>query len=385
MANVESYLDELISGVGGGSGGDNPTLPDGWDGTKVIPEISDDGVIVPVPNGFTASDATGEHSVNEGFVIYEGAEVVNDENLPEAKTSRNQFVWIPVNSEQLAEMYTEVETGQELSAYTGVDATTSVYSNLRDDDDGSSGFGGIPGSTSFREPDILINTTSGDASTTADRGINLITEVFRFTGTNAEKLDQFADMLVANYEEAYESIKKYGGFYIGRYELTGNVAAPTVQKDGTVVTNANWYELYEACSNVVSTESAKSTMITGTQWDRVLEWLVDTGMSGSLVYSDSRSWGNYNNSSGAAATNSGTKRSAGYNEAWQANNIYDLAGNCIEWTQEAINDGTRVSRGGLYGNSGIFAASSRGSSAPYRRTLSTFSTRVALYVGLNAE
>ena len=38
-------------------------------------------------------------------------------------------------------------------------------------------------------------------------------------------------------------------------------------------------------------------------------------------------------------------QTSGKNEAWQANNIYDLAGNYEEWTQEArLTDG-RVYRG----------------------------------------
>lgn len=93
ITNVESYIDVIIPG---GSGGDGPTLPDGWDGDKVTAEESSDGVTVPVPIGYTASDATGETSVNDGFVIYEGKEEVNDENVPTSKTTRNQFVWIPV-------------------------------------------------------------------------------------------------------------------------------------------------------------------------------------------------------------------------------------------------------------------------------------------------
>ena len=77
MANLTAYLneekneDEEIEPPG-------PTLPDGWDGSKVKPEESDDGVTVPVPIGYVASDATGEHSVNDGFVIYEGNDEVND-------------------------------------------------------------------------------------------------------------------------------------------------------------------------------------------------------------------------------------------------------------------------------------------------------------------
>ena len=87
-------------------------------------------------------------------------------------------------------------------------------------------------------------------------------------------------------------------------------------------------------------------MIYGNQWDRVLNWLVETGAKEQdEVYSNSSSWGNYNDSTGEAATDSGRTQTSGKNEAWQANNIYDLAGNYEEWTQEArLTDG-RVYRG----------------------------------------
>ena len=388
MANLTAYLNEVMNEDTeiplpdptnevdpGPIDPPGPTLPEGWDGNKVTPEESDDGVIVPVPDGFEPSEEDGTHNVNDGFVITDGT---------------NEFVWIPVNSEQLAKMYTETD-GTPLSAYDGVDATTTVYGNLRNSDGSGASEGGIPGSTTYREPDILTSTTYGDASTTADRGINLIKEVFGFEETNGSILDQFADMLVANYEEAYQSIKKYGGFYIGRYELTGSTDAPTVQREGTVVTSANWYELYKACGSVVDTDSAKTTMIAGTQWDRVLEWLVETGMEPSDVYDDSSSWGNYSNyntANGYSEGNpeyeatAGSKQSAGSSEYWQANNIYDLAGNCYEWTQEASHTGRRVYRGGGYlGSGSVDPASSRYGSGPCNSSSST-SSRPVLYVAL---
>ena len=121
-------------------------------------------------------------------------------------------------------------------------------------------------------------------------------------------------------------------------------------------------------------------MIYGNQWDEVMDWLVDTGMSSDLVNVDSSSWGNYNNSSGAATTDSGEKQPSGTNEAWQANNIYDLAGNCWEWTQEALGTDGRVFRGGGYNRSGSGnPASDRGYNFP-NSGYSIDSSRAALYV-----
>ena len=122
-----------------------------------------------------------------------------------------------------------------------------------------------------------------------------------------------------------------------------------MQKGQTVLTIENWYNLKKACTNIVSTSYAQTTMIYGNQWDEVMSWLKETQFASapSKVDKDSRSWGNYSNSTGAAATNSGEKRASGYNEVWQANNIYDLAGNYWEYTQETCATEDRIVRGRL--------------------------------------
>ena len=145
-----------------------------------------------------------------------------------------------------------------------------------------------------------------------------------------------------------------------------------MQKGQTVLASQNWYNLKKACSNVVSSSYAQSTMIYGNQWDEVMDWLVDTGeKSSSEVNTNSASWGNYS---------SNTKRASGYNEAWQANNIYDLAGNCWEWTQEAYNTDFRVNRGGYFSESGSYNPASDRSHDHPNNLYSSFSSRVALYI-----
>ena len=279
-------------------------------------KVSDaDGDILYVPGGFgIATDSPNE--IDDGIVITNNGDT-------------KQFVWIPVNDTSLANMYNT--TGGEKQLL-GVTTKTSIYSKLRLRS-GDSYTETTPGDESgIREPDVLSSY---------DTDPKYYNEILEYASTKA-----MADAMVEEYNTTYQSIQKYDGFYIGRYEITGNVDSPTVEKGGTVITNQNWYNLKKACTNVVSTEYAQSTMVYGNQWDEVMEWLVATGdKTDYQVNEDSADWGNYKDSTGTAATNSGSLQTAGKNEAWQANNIYDLAGNYFEWTQETSDTNVRVTRG----------------------------------------
>ena len=337
ITNAEAYLDEAIGNV------------------QMVQSADTEPISVPVPKGFTASSVTeedgrkAENTVAGGFVIYQGEKPVTNENVAEEQKTRNQFVWIPVNEEDLAEMYntttpeTAADTALAKSSFNEETTTTKLYSTLRvRDGDLDKYTAGVPNSTNAREPDILIDTTYGDASTIVNRGINSLKSELGYSGTEAEILKKFAQDMVDEYEAVFNSIKKYGGFYIGRYEITGTADNPTVQREKDVLTAAstgakNWYGLKDACNKIVNNDKVKSTMIYGNQWDEVMDWLVDTGTKESdEVNENSSSWGNYSESSGAAAIEgAGTPQQSGQSDAWSANNIYDLAGNYWEWTQEA--------------------------------------------------
>ena len=259
-------------------------------------------------------DAGNKIWIPGGFNVAEDSATNEDEGIVIEDSKGNEFIWVPVKD--YTTMYTEGTV-----TLNGVASQTTVYSKLRATN--GSNIAENPGTTTGkREPDVL---SSYDPDPT----------YYSILGYNSFK--QMADEMVAEYKATYESIKKYKGFYIGRYELTGTITSPTVQKGKTVITGQNWYNLKEACTNIVSTSYAQSTMIYGNQWDEVMAWLKETEFASdtSKVDNDSSSWGNY----------SGTKRASGYNEAWQANNIYDLAGNCFEWTQEANKKQYRVFRG----------------------------------------
>ena len=264
--------------------------------------------------------------------------VIKDKN-------NNEWVWVPVDDTTLASMYQTAE-GTALAGTTGV--TTNKYSKgniIKGIDRGA------PNSTSCREPDILEYKYTDDMEAQW---------VFTATGDKTA-LKVMAESLVQDYSEMIESVAKYKGFYIGRYELStkteNGVTVGIEQKDRASQTNKSWYELYKYSKNIAGSENMQTRMIWGCQWDVTCKWLEEHNYD----INNSISWGNYKDSvlpANGGNYEQGNKKNTGSNENWKANNIYDLAGNCYEWTQEAWSTKYRSIRGGYYsGNGSDYAAS----------------------------
>ncbi|MDD2376839.1 MAG: hypothetical protein PHD15_05295 [Clostridia bacterium] len=168
-------------------------------------------------------------------------------------------------------------------------------------------------------------------------------------------------------------VTTYGGFYIARYEA-GNQAGTLVSKKNATV----WAVINHTNSKIQSeamynTAELKSGLVTGTQWDTVMKWVSNN--SGPSV-TDSTIWGNYSNS---IVSGHGVKQVAGYSEIWKTKNIYDLAGNTYEWTNE-IYSSNRVIRGGYYNDSGSGGPAAHRNYLDIANTYSFLSFRVVLYI-----
>ena len=330
--NTKAGDNSTINGKKGNS--NNPTIPKNYIPIDTATSTWGDG-----------STAPSQDSVNHGLVI-------KDEK-------NNEWVWVPVDSATLATMYEESSDEKTLCGTTGETAVKAkLYSKtmtIGTDSNKRTISRGTPGTTDYREPDLVVGSGSGyDA-----------TYYKTILGDNGTK-EELAQLFVDEYKEMIESIRKYGGFYIGRYELS----EAGVQKNQPTLVKTNWYNLYKKCKELNASDKVKTQMIWGCQWDVTMNWLISSGAKTSdEVNKNSSTWGNYSNyntannyTEGIAGyeKNAGSLQNTGSSENWKANNIYDLAGNCFEWTQEASGVGSRADRGGYcYREGSLYPASFR--------------------------
>ena len=303
-----------------------------------IKEYTDEGV--PIPNGFYYVGGTKD----TGVVISDNS---SDENVYQnaengivgTSLQGNQFVWVPV-------------VDDEFQRYTGYyDGAPDAY---------------MPAS-SCAEP-----YTSGYATEASE------------------------------YEAMRNSVLKYDGFYVGRYEAgstterteDSGITDDVVIKQGSYVYNwIAWSDNGNGNSqddmNVETggaVEKAKSfdtdngyafvtsTLIYGVQWDAIMQW-IDPDYENGTCASDSF----VVNSDGQGYYNASAPTTTGY---YAVKNIYDLAGNVAEWTMESYGTTFRVTRGGPYYDAGSdYPASTRNTYYdPPSSSYDAFGFRVTLYL-----
>ena len=170
---------------------------------------------------------------------------------------------------------------------------------------------------------------------------------------NASSSNTAEENFLSNLDETLD-VKKYGGFYIGRYEATtpdgtattktNSIAIPTCQKEKTVWTDVSQINAKASAESMFAgdTLSVQSGLLTGKAWDRVCHWIENyiTTINENSTLRDSRYYGNYYDSQSPANTGTyvkGQKQLSGANDNWRTKNIYDLAGNAYEWTYESNN------------------------------------------------
>ena len=141
-----------------------------------------------------------------------------------------------------------------------------------------------------------------------------------------------------NFVALKSSVEIYDGFYVSRYEISKDV-------DGNLQSMKNkvpWNNIVQGNDIINSINSTLAStfngenektghVIYGTEWDYICDWLAETGMD--ITKCSTR--GNY----------SSTLKNTGESEAYNMNNIYDLAGNLFEITYQFIGAGATLVNG----------------------------------------
>ena len=296
---------------GGENTGTTKMLKPGDKATKTQKDNYEDesGKKATIPQGFKVSSE--DHEIDTGLVV----------EAPDG----SEFVWIPVEK-AIAENEASGGTTKSMAVKDPTDENN--YRGILYDFSGTSSSvmtgcttNNFENNTSYREP-AYLTSNNGDANSANVGRVTL-------------------ERLKAEYKAMIENVAKYGGFYVGRYETSIN--GKTVQSkknqtamDSSVGSGNTWWGLYEKQKNYASSNGINSvvgsTMIWGSQYDAILNWVL-TGKDASKV---------------TASSIQHPKTKTGITEDDVMNNIYDLGNNLCEWSLEADGTEKRVGRGADY-------------------------------------
>ena len=286
---------------------------------------SDGTSFAVIPAGFTVSGISSENKISSGLVIYKGDlskadwSTGKDASEKDIKRTYNQYVWIPCNESDYQRTEWRVEA------------------------DGS------PASRAFKDE----TTLSGVKLSSFDQG----------NGITNDTLNEIVNQISSE----KNSVKKYGGFYIGRYEVgEDNVITQYKEPSASLI----WSNAYKNAKNIdvgsasvsyLSSSYARDTALNFIQNNSEFKTYASTRDNGSNGTDINENWQDksvkYTDADGnpqTKAAGTATRLQTGVTTA--KCNIYDMGGNVAEFTTElnpltnGDNDATVVLRGGFYNN-----------------------------------
>ena len=227
----------------------------------------------------------------------------------------NQYVWIPCTTDNTSSelQYTRTEWGVEVD---GDDNSRAIKDELTLTD---------------------ASVTYSDADTA--------------NGINADVSKE----IVAQIKAEKTSVAKYGGYYIGRYEVGKNGDTAVVKYNQTPYASITWSTAYGLAKQIITNSEATSYLCSSYAWDTAVNFIQNNSTAKNYATSIEGFNGNWNpqevkDPSGNVIKPAGTSQQLNTGLTTQFCNIFDMGGNEAEFTTE-LNPGTSgtvVLRGGDY-------------------------------------
>ena len=315
LDDYASYIGNYLDGKVGGSGG-NIDPDTGWDLDKVTIIDGGNGTKVPLPNGFHYVGG----DISTGLVI---SDMQGDTMNASGTSMGKQFVWIPVSSEADLERTNFDTNGQP---------TTDAQArggNVKD----------------CSEP------YASGYSTEASEYTTMRTQVLKYGGFYIGRFEAGVnnttlrtDVTTNQTVVCKKGVAPYNYVPWGKAMNDVNTAfAPSRFNSDKVNTNGAVY-LAKNFASQHNYTSVTSTLTYGCQWDAMCRYIGDSqretpGKSAPEL-------------TGSVASD-------------VSKNIYDLAGNCQEWTMEAAGTTSRFQHGDSYSDSVYPICSRNGNSTTY--------------------
>lgn len=227
----------------------------------------------------------------------------------------NQYVWIPCTTDSSSSdlQYARTEWGVEVD---GADNSRAIKDELTLTDS---------------------SVTYSDADTA--------------NGINADVSKE----IVAQIKAEKTSVAKYGGYYIGRYEVGKNGDTAVVKYNQTPYASITWSTAYGLAKQIITNSEATSYLCSSYAWDTAVNFIQNNSTAKNYATSIEGFNGNWNpqevkDPSGNVIKPAGTSQQLNTGLTTQFCNIFDMGGNEAEFTTE-LNPGTSetvVLRGGYY-------------------------------------